>query len=281
LAWRTVNWGGGEGVEADVIARTVVPATTTSLHEDLRGLGLVEGAVVLVHSSLSSIGWTVGGAEAVIEALRRAVGAAGTLMLPAHSAQLTDPSTWDNPPVPEAWWPTIREAMPPYDPVRTPTAGMGVVAETFRRLPGVGRSRHPTGSFAASGPLSQRLLGGQTLDDGFGENSPLARLYDVGGWVLLLGVGHASNTSLHLAEYRSAARAARRRVASPMRSGRRVRWVTYWELPQDTADFPVIGAAFEAETRVTRISHVGAAEARLMPVVDLVDFASVALSRLR
>lgn len=267
-------------MEADVIARTSTPATMHSLERDLAALDLPSGSAVIVHSSLSSIGWTVGGAEAVINALTIWAGPSGTLIMPTHSAQLTDPATWENPPVPEAWWPTIRKAMPPYDPVSTPTTGMGIVPETFRRLPQVRRSSHPTASFAGRGLLRDRLLADQSLNDGLGENSPLARLYDTEGWVLLLGVGHDSNTSLHLAQYRAGGHdAPRQQVSSPMRSGESRIWATYRELPKEIDDFPAVGSAFETEAGVTRVAAVGIATARLMPVVDLIDFATAWLAR--
>jgi aminoglycoside 3-N-acetyltransferase len=267
-------------MEADVIARSSSPATAHSLVGDLAALDLPSGSTVLVHSSLSSIGWTVGGAQTVLGALTTWVGPRGTLVMPTFSAQLTDPATWENPPVPQAWWPTIREAMPPYDPVCTPTSGMGIVPETFRHLPGVKRSSHPTVSFSARGPLRDRLLANQSLDDGLGEASPLARLYDAAGWVLLLGVGHDSNTSMHLAQYRtSEPDAPRLRVSSPMLSGGVRRWTTYQELPKETDDFPTVGMAFETDLEVTRTTTVGAAPARLMPAVDLVDFAAAWMRR--
>ena len=119
--------------EDKIVQKTEVPATVKSLQADFRALGVEPGMVVLVHSSLSALGWVCGGAVAVIVALQEVLGSTGTLVMPAHSPDLTEPSKWESPPVPESWWPVIREHMPAYDPVLTPTRAMGIIAETFRK----------------------------------------------------------------------------------------------------------------------------------------------------
>ena len=88
--------------------RTESPLTRRSLARTLRACGLARGQVVLVHSSMSKLGWIVGGAEVVILALLDVIGQEGTLMMPTHTSDNSDPARWENPPVPEAWWPVIR-----------------------------------------------------------------------------------------------------------------------------------------------------------------------------
>ena len=148
------------------------PVTRPSLASDLRALGLVEGATVIVHTSMARLGPVTGGAQAVISALLDTLGERGTLVMPAHSGQLSDPAHWRAPPAPEAWWDTIRQEMPAYDPALTPTRNMGAVAESFRTYPGVRRSAHPQVSFAARGPLAERIVGEHSLQSKFGEDSP-------------------------------------------------------------------------------------------------------------
>jgi aminoglycoside 3-N-acetyltransferase len=259
--------------EHDAIARVGEPATVRSLAADLRTLGLTEGATVMVHSSLSRLGYVSGGAHAVVTALLEVVGTTGTVMMPTHSGDLSDPASWSRPPVPAAWWATIRREMPAYDPVLTPTRGMGAIVECFRHVPGVRRSAHPTVSAAAVGPNAAVLVDGHELAHGLGEGSPQARLYDLDGHVLLLGVTHANNTSLHLAEYRAApADAATTTQWSPVQVGGRREWVSYPILVDDTDVFAAIGDAF-ALTGQQRSGRVGAGEARLMRSRDVVDFA--------
>lgn len=256
--------------ESATISHSASPVTVDSLVANLRQVGIESGDVVMVHTSMSAFGWVCGGPVAVIEALLEALGPSGTLAMPAHSTGLTDPSGWENPPVPPAWWPHIRATMPAFDARRTPTRAMGAVAELFRTWPGVLRSDHPTSSMAAIGAHARAIVDRHPLEDPMGSDSPLGRVYDLGGKVLLLGVGHDKNTSLHLAERRAfGAAQARMRTASPMCVDGRRQWIEYEEPLASTDDFNEIGAAFEA----TANNVVESGAVRAMRQRRLVDFA--------
>lgn len=258
--------------EADAIQRVDDPVTVDSLVDDLRGLGVDPGGTVLVHSSLSALGWVVGGAPAVVDALRTAVTDAGTLVMPTFTPQYADPAGWENPPVPAEWAASVRGSMPPFRPLITPTRGVGAIPECFRTYPDVVRGEHPEVSFAAWGRDAASVATDHRLDDGLGEGSPLARLYERDADVLLLGVGHAVNTSFHLAEYRAAVETGRVTNEAPVRrGGERVR-VEYGDVDRDAGDFPDLGADFEREVGST-LGTVGAADARLASQRALVDFA--------
>jgi aminoglycoside 3-N-acetyltransferase len=263
--------------ERAVIEATDTPRTRVSMAADLRALGVTHGGVVLVHTALSQLGWVCGGPVALAQALLDALGPAGTLVVPTHTTGNSDPAHWENPPVPEAWWPVVRAHMPVFDPQITPSHGVGVLPEVVRNLPGALRSAHPQTSFAAIGPHAERITAGHTLENGLGEGSPLARLYELDAEVLLLGVGHASNTSLHLAEYR--VREPRKQgtgaaVSSP--AGRR--WVAYDDVDHDSDVFEAIGAAFDGTGR-TGAGRVGSAYSRLLRQREAVDFAVEWLER--
>lgn len=133
--------------------------------------------MLLVHTSFRAVRPVEGGPLGLIRALRGALGPAGTLVMP-----------------------TMTDGATVFDPRSTPTTGMGITAELFWRQPGVLRSTHPGGSFAAEGPLAARVCAPQPLSPPHGPDSPVGRVHDLDGQVLLLGVEHSENTTLHLAE---------------------------------------------------------------------------------
>ena len=143
-----------------------------------RELGVEAGQTVMVHCSLSSLGFVCGGPQVVIEALMEAVGPDGTIMMPTQSWKNLDPSSgvhWEEP---EEWWQLIRENWPAYDKAITPTNTMGAVAEMFRRWPGTLRSDHPARSVAAWGRHADYLTRDHDLSNIFGEDSPIGKLYE-------------------------------------------------------------------------------------------------------
>lgn len=257
--------------ESSIIASTPTPRTRESLAQDFRSLGIQSGMVLIVHSSMASLGWVNGGPVTVIQALQDVLTPAGTLVMPAHSGDYSDPAKWAAPPVPEDWWQLIRESMPAFDPRYTPTQGIGQVAEIFRTFPGVRRSYHPSLSFSAWGKQAGQITEQHSLAFSMGEDSPLARIYDLDGWVLLLGVGYDRNTSIHLAEYRAVRRKETMEGAPVFENGSRI-WKEYQDIELDAERFPSIGADFEWQNHLI-FGDVGNAQARLMRQRELVDFA--------
>jgi aminoglycoside 3-N-acetyltransferase len=249
--------------------------TVQMLAEDFRRLGVKSGMTILLHSSFKSLGqWVAGGPVAVILALEEVLGDSGTLVMPTHSSDLTDPSGWSNPPVPEAWWQSIREQMPAYDPDMTLLRGMGVIPDCFRKQKGVTRSSHPIYSFAAWGKHRDEIMYDHSLEMGLGEDSPLARIYDLSGHVLLLGVGNLNNTSLHLAECRASYDGKKETTGgAPMIVEGARQWVQFKELEWDSDDFAPLADQFGQETGLITYGHIASATAQLIPQREIVNYA--------
>ncbi|MFD2444575.1 aminoglycoside N(3)-acetyltransferase [Bacillus sp. CGMCC 1.16607] len=257
--------------EINTIEKIQSPNTRSSLHADFKQLGLEDGMVVIVHSSLSAFGWVCGGPVTVVQALMDIIGAEGTIIMPTQTADNSDPAGWGNPPVPEEWWPVIREEMPAFDPNVTPTRGMGKIVEVFRTFPGVKRSSHPMYSFAAWGKHADYILSEQPLESGFGPRSPLGKIYELDGFILLLGVNHDSNTSLHLAEHAVPNREKVKKGAAYNFEGKRL-WKTYEEIVYDSDVFEELGKEFEEVHPIKSLS-IGIAACKLMKQRTIVDFA--------
>jgi aminoglycoside 3-N-acetyltransferase len=247
------------------------PRTTDSLARDLRVLGLTAGDTVLLHSSLSSLGWVCGGAVAVVRAFLDVLGPAGTLVVPAFATENRDPARWTGPDIPSSWWPLIRENMPAYDPGVTPCRALGLIPETVRCWPGAFRSPHPQTSFAAIGARAAALMSRHDLPSELGEESPLAALEAAGARIVLLGVGFDRCTAFHLAEYRLPWRTPRDN-ACVMLTPRGRAWVPYRGVQLDASDFADVGAGLERAGAVTS-APVGSARTHLLDLPAAVSFA--------
>jgi len=228
--------------------------TEDALARQLRALGVREGGVLLVHTSFRAVRPVEGGPLGLVRALRRALGPAGTLVMP-----------------------TMTDGAAPFDPRTTPTHGMGITAELFWRLPGVLRSGHPGGSFAAEGPHAEAICAPQPLSPPHGPDSPVGRVHDLGGQVLLLGVGHSESTTLHLAEALAAVPYSVSHPTVVVEDGV-PRTVMIAETDHCCRGFAAADAWLRARGQ-QREGKVGAADARLLSARDAVAAAVERLAR--
>ena len=223
------------------------------LTTQLRALGVEPGIVLLVHTSFSKVAPIEGGPCGLIAALQSAVGLDGTLVMPAMTDDDDDL----------------------FDPTKSACRGMGIVADTFWRLPGVLRSDSPH-AFAAVGPRAAEITAEHPVDVPHGFNSPVGRVYELDGQVLLLGVGHDANTTIHLAESMAHVRYRLPKHVTILKGGQPTR-LHYSEIDHCCRNFDFMDQWLDAERRQRR-GIVGHAEARLIRSRDIVQ---VALSRLR
>lgn len=247
--------------------------TKKDLSELLKRLMISQGDTVIVHSSLKSLGYVIGGPETVIDALIETVGLEGTIIMPTQTVELSDPSTWEYPPVDKSYWDFIRNSRRPFNPITTPvTKGIGTIPETFRKYPGVIRSNHPLYSFAIYGKTSQKISR-QSFDFGLGMDSPLGHLYTLKAKakILLLGTNFESNTSLHLAEH-FLGRKAFKQSALILENGRPVE-KEFLDIPLDiNDDFLDIQEKYQNE-HLYLSENIHGGVASVYPFLDVVNFA--------
>ncbi len=247
------------------------PKTELGLNDDLASIGVKRGMTLLVHSSLSSIGWVVGGPPTMVRSLLNVVGSNGTLAMPAATPYCTDPSTWPGPTVPGEWLEEVRDNLPVFDPQTTPTS-MGAIPETFRTWPGTLRSNHPSDSVCARGVNAPAIVREHPLAFSEGIGGPWEKLHDLGTWILLIGVGFNRCTALHFAESLSKKRRTKKHRFPIMKGGQRI-----WQEVQNVADdnstlFPIVGEEFISSYSVHQ-GLVGDAKTMLFPMRDLVECA--------
>jgi len=256
--------------QEDVIKNSKDLITKERLINDLKSIGVKKGMTLIVHSSLSKIGFVSGGAQRVVQALKKVLGSDGTLVMPTHSTDVSDPAEWHNPSVPKFWIEALQETMPAFEPDKMPTFYMGKVVECFMMNDDVIRSNHPKVSFAAWGKDSDEITNNHPLNHGMGIGTPMHKVYQKDGYVLLIGVDYDSNSSMHLGEHLSG-QLDEVKTASPILEDDVRVWKTYTELDYDEEKFNEIGEQFERENVVNKGS-IGQAESRLMSQPDLVDF---------
>jgi aminoglycoside 3-N-acetyltransferase len=225
----------------------------SELTEQLLAIGVKRGGVLLVHTAFSKVTPVQDGPRGLIAALQAAVGPMGTLAMPSMS----------------------DDDDHPFDPGKTACHGMGVVADTFWRLPGAIRSDSPH-AFAAIGTRAPEITAFHPADVPHGLDSPVGRIYELDGQVLLLGVGHDADTTIHLAENIAGVRYRLPKYLTVLRDGRPTRY-DYSEIDHCCQKFNLMDQWLEVERRQRR-GIIGWAETRLARSSDIVE---VALARLR
>jgi aminoglycoside N3'-acetyltransferase len=227
-------------------------ALTAQLHE----LGVRQGDVLLVHTSFRAVRPVDGGPAGLIAALRHALGPEGTLVMPSWGS---DDDT-------------------PFDPALHPASpDLGIVADTFWRLPGVVRSRHVF-AFAAAGPAAASITSDPLPLPPHLPASPVGRVHDLDGKVLLLGVGHDADTTLHLAELKAGVPYGVPRHCTVLGADGSPIRVDYLENDHCCQRF-ALADGWLRERELQREGRVGRAHARLVRARDIVEVAGERLAR--
>ena len=247
--------------------------TQSSLLNDLVSLGVRKGDGLFVHGSMRAIGFAVGGPRTIVTTLLEAVGETGLIGMPGFSSDAYFPSDVDRSGLTQDQIVQIEDAVPGFDVAKSPTSGMGIIAETFRTWPGTHRSNHPAVSVCLNGLNANEFLREHSLAWATGANTPLGNLCDRQSMkILLIGVGWNRCSALHTAETLAEHRRTKTRRFKTV--GVDGSWI---ETP-DVADdmnrlFPTVGDAFE-RTGAVSLGTFGNAQSRICDYRTLVDFAS-------
>ena len=253
------------------IDKNFTPITKEVLRHKFSQLGIKQGDTLLVHASLSSLGYVVGGAEALFLALREVIGKEGTIVVPSQTVEISDPATWQYPPVPVEWHDVIRSSMPAYSRNLSYSKGMGAFSQFIGILLDSIRSNHPMYSFTAIGEKASEIIGQDSFDFPFGDKSPLGRMYSIGAKVLMIGTDFETNTSLHLAENRLNREVIQERSKILTEHGEK--WIAFKNIELDIYDdYLEIQKNFMDQNTVNHIS-INESNVYLFDMKECVDFA--------
>lgn len=250
--------------------RNSSPISKTDLIEDFKKIGIKAGINLMVHSSLSQIGWVIGGAFTVVETLIELIGEEGTIVMPAATPYCLHPSQWNDDKIPKEWFNKISENLPFFNIQNTPTT-MGAIPETFRNWHGTFRSNHPVSSICARGKMANNLISKHSLPLSESINTPYEKVYNNDFKILLLGVGFNRCTMLHFGESLS---------NNPRYTSSKYqivednikKWAEIKDMANDNSTyFPQIGKEFLGFGKVN-IGRIGHANSMLFSTKELVDF---------
>lgn len=231
----------------------LAPVSRATVAAQARDLGVLPGGVLLVHAAFRRVRPVEDGPSGLIAALREALGPGGTLVMPSWTG--SDDLPFD---------PTATSASPE----------LGVIADIFWRQPGVLRSGHPF-AMAAAGPAAAAITADRLPIPPHRLESPVGRVFELDGMILLLGVTHEVNSTLHLAELLGGAPYRVPKHITVLQEGQPIR-VEYGENDHCTRRFELAGEWLD-EAGLQRRGRIGHADALLVHSRDVVR---VALDRL-
>jgi aminoglycoside 3-N-acetyltransferase len=254
--------------QSDVIQQML---TKSQLVDGLRLLGVSDGSVIEVHSSLSSFGYIPGGAQTVVDALIEAVGFDGTIVMPAQTYGNSEPSRWRHPPIEPSLFNQLRMEYPAFDPRVSEIGFMGAIADNLRLRAGTMVSNHPNGAFMAHGKYAKWITQTHPIHFAFSMASPLGKLLDLRANILLLGVGYDNCTALHLAEAQTNIRPIIINGGS-VDSEAGKQWRKFLDYDYDSDEFVEIGKKLE-EYELVRKFKIQNAECKLFSFPEALSVA--------
>jgi len=153
--------------------------TPEQLITALHSVGIQHGDGLLVHSALQVLGRPVGGLQMVLDVILETIGLEGTLAVPT--------------------FPFSFNRGIDFDPLTTPSMGMGAFSEFVRQQPNALRTTHPMQCIALIGKHAADLVQSDTLS-AFDEGSAFDRMVKLGFKLLLLGADIQAASIVHYSE---------------------------------------------------------------------------------
>lgn len=240
--------------------------TQQQLTTQLLNLGIVKGDVIEVHASLKSIGYILGGAQTLLDAILEVIGLEGTLVMAAQSWGNSEPAFFQNPPIEVEKFQTLRDSHPAYRQKQEDFRFMGELVKAMQLRPNSYVSNHPNYGFIAIGKYAKWLTQSHALSDGLGMNSPLGKCLELRSKIVLIGVDYDRATGLHLGEHLSGYRPYQLQGARIFDKGVSL-WTRYLDIDYDSDDFLQVGKILE-EKELVRFGSLGRAKVKLFKLQE-------------
>ncbi len=222
----------------------------------LKTNGVKEDAVLEVHVALSSFGYVVGGAQTIIDALIDVVGYNGTILMTMNDLFNSEPTYWKVPSMVYDDIKKIRKHIPAFDKKNSDSYDSGSVVENLRRRTGVVISNHPTYSYIAWGKYAKFLCNRHSLHLSQSIESPLGRISELRGHVLLMGVDYSYCSLFHLAQEITKCETIEVNGAAIEVDGQRI-WKKYLNTHYNNKAFNAIGEQLESKQLVKKFNIMG------------------------
>lgn len=224
----------------------------------------------IVHTSLSSFGYLIGGEKTIVDTLKKVLND-GTIMMIGQTADLCDPVEWRYPPIIKSLQETAFTAMPAYDKT-TPIHYIGVTPEYFRTSNDVYRNNHPLYSVCVWGKDAKEICRDRPYDMPYGADGVLQDMYNKDAKILMLGTDYESCTALHLAESTIGRQPIYERAPAKMKDGT-TKIIEFANADLDMYDdFNEFGSYFENKfPNVVKKIRIPKGNISLVPMKQLVD----------
>jgi aminoglycoside 3-N-acetyltransferase len=244
--------------------------TQEDLIDQIKASGIQAGDVLELHTSLKSMGFILGGANAILEAFLHVLTHEGTLVMAAQAWDNSEPAYFEHPPIAIDLYEQLRNHHPIFQGKQEDIHKMGALAQVMQRHNQVYISNHPQVAMMAIGKHAKWITQEHKLEDMFSERSPLGRLRELKAKVLLIGVDYDACTAMHLGEHLSGVRPIGIQGSRILVKDKMI-WEKFLTYMYDSDDFKAIGVSMESNGLVQQ-ARFAQANTKLIPYETLIRF---------